>query len=186
MSEIVETRVGFVGEAFRDHVSTQSYEPSPRIDGVQIIDLRLFSDEGGDFCEVARFAPGGYLSGIPDYRIEQISYSLVEPGAIKAWHLHERQDDVWFALPNERVLVGLLDVRAESPTYRQTMRFVLGAGRARLVFIPRGVAHGVANLGTRPAGIIYLMNQQFDPAHPDEHRLPYDVLGADFWTIQPG
>ncbi|GAC1325379.1 MAG: dTDP-4-dehydrorhamnose 3,5-epimerase family protein [Chloroflexota bacterium] len=176
----------WVGEAFRDHVSTQSYAPGNRIAGVDLIDLRLFSDESGDFCEIARFQPGGMVAGIPDYTIAQISFSLVEPGAIKAWHLHSGQDDVWFVPPGDRVLVGLLDVRENSPSYRQSMRFVLGAGRARLLYIPRGVAHGAANFGARPMSIMYLLNQMFDPERPDEHRLPHDLLGADFWTIHPG
>ena len=66
------------------------------------------------------------------------------------------------------------------------MRFALGAGKARLLFIPRGVAHGVANLSSRPASIIYFVNRAFDAENPDEHRLPWDVIGAAFWSIQPG
>jgi dTDP-4-dehydrorhamnose 3,5-epimerase len=66
------------------------------------------------------------------------------------------------------------------------MRFVLGAGRAQALYIPRGVAHGLANIWTQPANMIYLVNQLFDPENPDEHRLPWDVLGNDFWEIKKG
>jgi len=52
------------------------------------------------------------------------------------------------------------------------MRFMLGGGRARLLLIPRGVAHGVANLSARGAQLIYFSNATFDPHNPDEHRLP--------------
>ncbi|MGI8827775.1 MAG: dTDP-4-dehydrorhamnose 3,5-epimerase family protein [Chloroflexota bacterium] len=186
MSDVGTEKAAWVGAAYREQAWTQEYGPAATIDGVRLIDLRHFSDEGGDFCELARFGPGGVVEGLPGYHIAQISYSLMEPGAIKAWHVHQHQDDVWFAMPAERLLVGLLDVREASPTYRRTMRFVLGAGRARLLFIPRGVAHGAANLGARPASIVYLMNQTFDPDRPDEHRLPYDALGAAFWSIHPG
>jgi dTDP-4-dehydrorhamnose 3,5-epimerase len=96
------------------------------------------------------------------------------------------QEDVWFVPPGDRLLVGLVDVREHSPTYQTSMRLVMGAGKARLLFIPRGVAHGAANLGSHPAGIIYFVNQAFDADRPDEHRLPHDLLGVDFWTIQPG
>ena len=66
------------------------------------------------------------------------------------------------------------------------MRFVLGAGRARLLYIPRGVGHGCANLGTEPATVLYYVNQQFDLQDPDERRLPWDIAGADFWRMTPG
>jgi len=176
----------WVGERFRDVLTTQSYGGRPVIDGVRVIDLKVFSDEGGDFCEIARLGGDGTLACMPGYRPAQISYSFMEPGTIKAWHLHHHQDDLWFVPPLERLLVGLLDVREGSATYEAAIRLTLGAGNARLLLIPRGVAHGVANLGARPASLVYFVNTAFNPDDPDEHRLPYDLLGADFWSIRPG
>jgi dTDP-4-dehydrorhamnose 3,5-epimerase len=175
-----------IGEAFREQVSTQDYAPRPRIEGVALVEVPLFSDEGGDFCEITRFLPDGTLSNLADYRPAQLSYSFMEPGAIKAWHLHYRQDDLWFVPPHTRLLIGLLDLREGSPSYEVSMRLALGVGKARLLFIPRGVAHGVANLAPVPGNLMYLTTQTFDPADPDEHRLPFDLLGADFWAIRPG
>ncbi len=175
-----------IGEEFRPHVSTQQYGGKARIEGVQLVDLPVFSDEGGDFCEVGRFLNDGTLSTFPGYRGAQLSYSYMEPGTIKAWHLHHRQDDLWFIPPSQRLLVGLLDVREGSPTYRSHMRLAMGAGKARLLFIPRGVAHGVANLTPHGASLLYFVTQHFNADHPDEHRLPHDILGTEFWTIRPG
>jgi len=110
---------------------------------------------------------------------------LVSKG-IKAWHLHYNQEDVWFVPPDEHVLMGLFDLRENSRTKNQSMRIVLGNHKSQLIVIPRGVAHGYANLGERSATIIYFMNQQFDIASPDEHRLPWDFLGKDFWEIKKG
>ena len=110
----------------------------------------------------------------------------MEPGTIKAWHLHSRQEDLWFIPPHDRCLIGLLDVREESETYKRSMRFVMGAGRARLLLIPRGVAHGIANLGNRPASMFYFVNRAFDREEPDEQRLSWDVLGEGFWRNMPG
>ena len=175
-----------IGEPYDSVLSTQSYGGRPRIEGVQLVDLALFSDEGGDFAEMARINADGKLAALPSFHPAQISYSYMEPGTIKAWHLHRRQEDLWFVPPHDRLLIGLLDTREDSPTYQQSMRFVLGAGRARLLLIPRGVAHGAANLTPVAASLIYLTTNVFEPSDPDEHRLPYDLLGVDFWTIQPG
>jgi dTDP-4-dehydrorhamnose 3,5-epimerase len=108
------------------------------------------------------------------------------PGTIKAFHLHLNQEDVWFVPPHERLLVVLSDQRAASPTRGVMMRFVLGADKSRLVYIPRGVAHGAANLWQVPASIIYVVNQQFNIEAPDEGRLPWDFVGRDVWKIAQG
>lgn len=175
-----------IGKRYVELLTTQGYGRKGQIDGVKLIELPVFSDEGGDFTEIARFMAGGAVESLPDYRPAQISYSFMESGTIKAWHLHRRQDDLWFVPPGDRLLVGLLDTREESPTLDQQRRLVMGAGKGRLLYIPRGVAHGVANISSRGAGIIYFANEAFNPESPDEHRLPWDLLGKEFWTVLPG
>jgi len=34
--------------------------------------------------------------------------------------------------------------------------------------------------------IIYLVNQEYNINQPDEYRLPWDKVGADFWEIKKG
>ncbi len=175
-----------LSQRFASLVSTQEYPKRVLLEGVQIIDLRLLNDDGGSFAEVVRFDGNGRLLQIPAFQVRQSSYSQVLPGAIKAFHLHYNQEDVWFVPPTDRLLIGLVDARAASPTTGQTMRFVMGGGKAQLLYIPRGIGHGCANLGTAAATILYYVNQHFDIADPDERRLPWDMLGADFWEITQG
>ena len=175
-----------IGPAFASHVSTQNYEKKPSIEGVEVSTLRLMLDDGGSFSELCRFSEHGALEALPHFTPRQTSYSEVLPGAIKAFHLHYNQEDVWFVPPRDRLLIGLIDTRQNSPSYEVTQRLVLGAGRAQLLYIPRGVAHGCANLENATASIIYFVNQQFSLENPDEHRLPWDLLGADFWKITQG
>jgi dTDP-4-dehydrorhamnose 3,5-epimerase len=172
--------------AYAAVVTTQEYTSRPRIDGVQILDLRLMNDDGGSFAELVRFDEQGRLLAIPSFQVRQSSYSLVLPGAIKAFHLHYNQEDVWFVPPTDRLLIGLLDCRKDSPTVGESMRFVMGGGKAQLLYIPRGVAHGGANVGAIPATILYYVNQHFSLDDPDERRVPWDILGADFWELTPG
>ena len=171
---------------FRDHVSTQEYSKSTPIEGVRIIDLRLLIDDGGSFAELVRFDETGHLLAIPEFQVRQSSYSQVLPGAIKAFHLHYNQEDVWFVPPTDRLLIGLIDARAGSPTLGVKMRFVMGGGKAQLLYIPRGVGHGCANVGTVSSTILYYVNQHFNLDDPDERRLPYDIVGEDFWKMTPG
>jgi len=124
---------------------TQSYGPAPTIEGVEIIELKRFADDGGSMTELARLTSGA-PQAFQDFEVRQINYSEVEPGAIKAFHLHQRQTDVWYVPPSDRMLVVLLDVRQGSKTEGTRMRLTMGAGGSRMVRIPPGVAHGVRNL----------------------------------------
>ncbi|MBZ0188405.1 MAG: dTDP-4-dehydrorhamnose 3,5-epimerase family protein [Candidatus Obscuribacterales bacterium] len=175
-----------IGQDFAKDLSVQDYQKKPTIEGVQLINLNLFVDDGGCLAEIVRFDEEGNLQILPEFKVRQTTFSQMLPGTIKAFHLHYNQEDVWFVMPQDRILVGLFDARKDSPTYNKTMRFVLGAGRAQILYIPRGVAHGLANVWQKPASMIYFVNQQFDFVDPDEQRLPWDKLGADFWEIKKG
>ena len=175
-----------LGPDFKSVLTTQEYTRKTPIEGVRLIDLRLMVDDGGSFAELVRFDDNGNLLAIPEFKVRQSSYSQVLPGAIKAFHLHYNQEDVWFVPPTDRLLIGLIDARASSPTYKASMRFMMGGGKAQLLYSPRGVGHGGANLGTEPATILYYVNQHFDPGDPDERRLPWDLLGREFWQITQG
>jgi dTDP-4-dehydrorhamnose 3,5-epimerase-like enzyme len=167
----------------------QDYGPRPRIDGVTIVELTRFADDGGSMTELARLDDAQpQAAGLGGFTVRQINYSEIEPGAIKAFHLHARQTDVWYVPPSDRCLVILFDVRAGSPTEGVSQRLVLGAGASRLVRIPPGVAHGVRNLGPATARLIYFVDQQFtaDPATCDEGRLPWDYLGREIWEATRG
>ena len=162
--------------------TVQQYGAAPAIDGVQLIELKRFTDDGGAFTELGRLTGGG-LDGVDGFTVRQINYSEVEPGVIKAFHVHARQTDVWYVPPSDRMLIGLVDVRQGSPTEGMVRRLMLGAGASRLLRIPPGVAHGARNLGTATGRIIYFVDLQFspDPASCDEGRLPWDYAGAEIW-----
>lgn len=157
---------------------------SHRIEGVEIVELRRFADDGGSMTELARLDDGS-LRGMPGFRPAQINFSTVEPGAIKAFHVHRAQSDVWFVPPGDRVLLVLADVRSGSKTEGGRMRLLLGDARSSLVRIPPGVAHGCRNLGRESARIVYLTDRHFspEPGDTDEGRLPWDLLGPEIWEL---
>jgi dTDP-4-dehydrorhamnose 3,5-epimerase len=167
----------------------QAYGGRPTIEGVAVVNLVRHVDDGGSMTELARLDDGRpHAPELGGFDVRQINYSEVEPGAIKAFHLHARQTDVWYVPPSDRCLIVLVDVRAKSPSEGVVQRLTLGAGQSRLVRIPPGVAHGVRNLGTSTARLIYFVDQHFtaDPAACDEGRLPWDYLGPEIWDITRG
>lgn len=173
-------------QEYRSFVSVQDYSEKKKIEEVGIYELKNFVGEDGFFCEIGRLNNDGYLEAIKDFQVLQINYSEALPGVVKAWHLHLCQEDLWYISPNQIILVGLYDLRKDSPTKKISMRFALGGGRSQLLYIPRGVAHGYANLTNQRISILYFVNQKFDPKMPDEQRLPWDILGENFWKMSPG
>lgn len=173
--------------AARSDYSKQDYSPKVAIEGVEIVQLKRFNDDGGAMTELGRL-DGGVHQQLPGFVVKQVNYSVVEPLAIKAFHLHERQTDVWYVPPSDKILLVLADVRAGSPTEGQRMRVVLGDGNSRLVRIPPGVAHGCRNLRpVSPSTIIYFVDVQFSiGAECDEGRLPWDHFGTEVWEVERG
>ncbi len=165
----------------------QDYRPRKRIEGVEIVELKRFNDDGGAMTELGRLNEGVHQQ-LPGFTVRQVNFSVLEPLAIKAFHLHTRQTDVWFVPPSDKILLVLADARAGSATEGQVMRFVLGDGNSRLVRIPPGVAHGCRNLRPAQSGhIIYFVDVQFSTDEQcDEGRLPWDHFGADLWEVERG
>jgi dTDP-4-dehydrorhamnose 3,5-epimerase len=165
----------------------QDYSPKKRIEGVEIVELKRFNDDGGSMTELGRL-DGGIHKQLPGFNVRQVNYSVLEPLAIKAFHLHTRQTDVWYVPPSDKLLLVLADVRQGSPTEGQVMRFVLGDGNSRLVRIPPGVAHGCKNLRpAAPTAILYFVDVQFSVDEScDEGRLPWDHFGTTVWDVERG
>ncbi len=174
-----------IAKEYQTKISPQDYSSKPKIEGFEIIDLPHFVDDGGTFIEIARLTNGehDWFHGTP---AAQLSFSEMLPGVVKAFHLHYGQDEVWFIPPSCRMLIGLVDLRTDSPTKGVEMRFVMGGGKAKAFHIPRGVAHGVRNIGDNTGYIIYMVSQQFNREQPDEQRLPWDLVGDEFWEVTWG
>jgi dTDP-4-dehydrorhamnose 3,5-epimerase len=171
-------------DAAKRAFAIQDYGAAPAIDGVEVADLRRFVDDGGSFLELGRLSRGLHAA-LPGFEVRQINYSEMEPGVVKAFHVHRRQTDVWFVPPGDKMLLVLVDVRADSRTRNVQRRLILGDGTSRLVRIPPGVAHGVKNLAATRGRIIYLVDVQFSPVPEecDEGRLPWDFVGAEVWDV---
>jgi dTDP-4-dehydrorhamnose 3,5-epimerase len=174
-------------DAAQKKYAVQDYAPKRTIEGLELVTLKRFNDDGGAMTELARL-DDGLVQGLKGFKALQINYSVMEPLAIKAFHLHQRQTDVWYVPPSDKLLLVVADVRKGSPTEGLVQRLVLGDGNSRLVRIPPGVAHGARNLRpATPCAIIYFVDVHFSTdAACDEGRLPWDHFGAQVWEVERG
>lgn len=148
------------------------------LSGVEIKPLVLHADDRGYFAELLR-------SDEPIYSgFGQASVTLTYPGVVKAWHYHEKQDDLWTCVSGS-IRVGLYDMRKDSPTFGKTEELILGDYSPHLVKIPVGVAHGYKVLGNAPAIVVYFVTAPYNPNDPDELRIPWDSPDIPFdWSTK--
>lgn len=148
------------------------------IAGVRVKELVRHPDDRGFFSEILRDDDGLLRN------FGQASLSMSYPGVIKAFHYHERQDDLWF-FPVGAAQVVLHDLREGSDTQGITQVLYAGEDFPRLIVIPVGVAHGYRVLGQKPLMIVYFTTESYVAARPDEKRIPWDDPGIGFdWTTQ--
>jgi len=148
------------------------------IKGVKIKKIVSNHDDRGFFAEVLKFGEESY------HDIKQTSYAETYPGVIKAFHWHKKQWDIWFPVKGAAQIV-LYDLRKNSSTKRETLVLYSGCASPLLIAIPPGVAHGYRVLGNENFGIFYHVTEAYNPAKPDEERIPFDspLIGFD-WTTK--
>ena len=148
----------------------------PRIDGLVIRRAVTLEDKRGEIIEGYRPAWGVH----PDPLV-YVYATTVRPRAVKAWIVHAKQDDRIFVLSGVQRW-GFFDNRPKSPTYKMFNLFTFSDRNRALFVIPRGVYHGVQNVGTGEALFINMPTRPYDHADPDKLRLPLknDLIPFDF------
>ena len=150
----------------------------PAIHDVVVKPLVTHSDDRGFFREVLR--EDDHLLT----RFGQTSFTKTYPHVIKAFHYHEKQDDLWY-VADGMARVVLYDRRPGSPTRGVTQVIYAGEDNPVLIYIPIGVVHGYQVLGDKPVMLFYHVTHAYDPKAPDELRLAFDdpEIGFD-WSIK--
>ena len=141
------------------------------IKGVEIHPLKQIPDERGKVMHMLRRDDPWFGE------FGEIYFSVVFPGAIKAWHLHKRMT-LNYAVPSGRIKLVLYDDRDDSPTRGELQEIFTGEDAYALVTVPPGVWNGFKGIGAAPA---IVANCATIPHEPDEivrmdpfsDRIPY-------------
>ncbi len=141
------------------------------IDGLQLIPLSKVEDERGWFAELRRD------SRLPK-RLVQTNVSYSRKGVIRGLHYHEQgQDDLFVCLAGTARVV-VLDRRNG-----ETFTADIGEENFVAVYVPGYHAHGFEAL--TDCLFCYHVTEEYDPAHPDEHTLPWnDPRVSHLWSTQ--
>jgi dTDP-4-dehydrorhamnose 3,5-epimerase len=148
------------------------------IDGVAIRPLRQLLDERGKVMHMLR-------ANDPHFQaFGEIYFSTVYPGAIKAWHLHERMT-LNYAVPHGGIKLVLYDDRPQSPTRGELQEIFLGPDNYQLVTIPPLVWNGFKGVGTEAALVANCSDLPHDPTEI-QRRDPFDPSIAYRWEVRHG
>ncbi len=154
------------------------------IDGLKIIEPKIFSDNRGYFFE--SYNKANMLKKGLDYTFLQDNQSKSSRGVVRGLH---------YQLPPKaqskliRVLYGeiydvAVDIRAGSPTYGQWFGIHISAENQVQFLIPKGFAHGFSVL-SETAIILYKCDEYYSPEHESGIIFNDKELDID-WKLNPG
>jgi dTDP-4-dehydrorhamnose 3,5-epimerase len=150
-----------------------------RIPGCFEIQSTMRFDERGHFVKTM-YAPEFQARGLECDFVEEY-FSGSHAGVIRGMHFqlppHDHAKLVY--CPSGAVLDVVLDLRVGSPTYQQAIGLELSAENAKMLYIPRGLAHGFQSLRDNTL-MFYKVTSGYAPEHDSGVR--FDTFGAP-WTI---
>jgi dTDP-4-dehydrorhamnose 3,5-epimerase len=141
------------------------------IEGVQVRPLRRLPDERGRVMHMLRRDDAWFE------RFGEIYFSVVYPGAIKAWHLHRRMT-LNYAVIAGRIKLVLYDDREGSATRGELQEIFTGEDHYALITVPHGVWNGFKGIGLGEAVVANCATEPHDPDEivrldPFSDRIPY-------------
>lgn len=148
------------------------------IDGVLVLPLRQIPDERGKIMHMLRHDSPHFE------QFGEIYFSVVNPGVIKAWHIHSEMT-LNYACVSGMIRLGLYDERENSPTKGESQNIYLGESNYCLVRIPPGVWNGFKGVGVNPAIVANCSTTAHDPNEisrldPFDNHIPFD------WNLKHG
>jgi len=148
------------------------------IEGVTIIPLKTILDERGMVRHMLKCTDPHF------HKFGEIYFSVIFPGAIKAWHVH-RKMELNYAVISGNIKLVLYDPREKSPTYRETQEIFMGEDNYVLVIVPAHVVNGFKAVGNKMA---IVANCATIPHDPDEIERfdPFDPGIGYTWDIRNG
>ena len=133
-----------------------------KLDGVVLLEPKVFGDERGFFVETFSRDPWAELGIEPEF--VQHNHSRSGRGILRGLHFQTQPGQAKLLRCARGAIFDVaVDLRRDSPTYGQWEGHVLDDERHRQLFVPVGFAHGFVVLSD-VADVAYLVSSVYDPA----------------------
>lgn len=149
-------------------------------EGLYIIDLEKKEDERGWFMRT--FDLNHFFKGIEGYNSEWKQMNHSHTSVKHTWRgfhfqIQPFQETKVIRCIQGKVLDCALDLRKDSKTYLKVFQLELSEENCRMLFIPKGFAHGFLTLRDHTS-LIYLHDEYYMPEF--EYGIRYDDPKIDF------
>jgi len=153
------------------------------IEGVVIIETKVFGDERGYFFE--SFSQKEFEQKVSATVFIQDNESRSGYGVIRGLHFQKPpyEQAKLLRVVRGRVLDVAVDIRKDSPTYGRHVSAELSEENKHQLFIPRGFAHGYAVLSDE-AVFLYKCDNYYAPSHQGAILWSDPQLGIN-WILHP-
>ncbi len=109
-----------------------------------------------------------------------------EKGTLRGLHFQrgEYAEDKVVSCTRGCIYDVCVDVRPDSPTYQSYCACELSEENGRMLYLPKGCAHGYVTL-TEDCQLLYLMSQFYAPGHDGGYRYDDPAFQID-WPVKTG
>ncbi|QNE38410.1 dTDP-4-dehydrorhamnose 3,5-epimerase [Hymenobacter sp. NBH84] len=147
--------------------------------GVQLLENFVSQDKRGTF--VKTFHAGAFQEHGLAVDFRESYYSISHKNVIRGMHfqLPPHEHDKLVYVTQGEILDVIVDLRPDSPSYRQHLAVSLGE-HARAIYIPRGCAHGFLTLSDT-ATVVYNVTSVYEPKA--DAGIRWDSIGFE-WPVQ--
>ena len=155
------------------------------IDGVYIIEPRVFGDSRGWFYE-SYSAKAFAEIGIDTVFVQDNRSYSAKKGTLRGLHCQKApaaQAKLVSCTRGEIIDVAV-DIRKDSPTYMKHVKVNLSAENKLMLYIPKGCLHGFAAL-TDDVELSYKVDEFYSPESDRSIRFDDPVIGIDWGETNP-
>ena len=158
---------------------------STDIDGLKIIDIDRIDDNRGFFAR--SFCKDEFLKNNLENEIVQCNISQnVHKGTLRGMHyqLHPHEEVKMVRCTQGAIFDVVIDLRKESATYLMWRGFDLCADDYRMLYIPKGCAHGFQTLEDS-SDVQYMVTEAYHPDFYQGVRWNDNVFGIQWPIVSP-
>ncbi len=150
--------------------------------GLKLIKPKVFKDTRGFFLETYNQTTY-HAAGIIEEFVQD-NHSFSKKGTIRGMHFQSTPGQAkLIRVPIGTIFDVAVDIRPQSPTFKQWQGVILNGEEHHQLFIPIGFAHGFCVLSDE-AHVIYKVSSLYDPKTEVGFRWNDPSIGIE-WPIDP-
>ncbi len=156
---------------------------STKLPGILVVEPKIFGDKRGFFFE--SYNQRDMIAAGIDHQWVQDNHSKSAEGTLRGLHYQvNRGQDKLVRVAIGEVFDVVVDVRLDSPTFGQWEGFILSAENRKMLYVPKGFAHGFCVL-SETAEFLYKCSDYWSPQ--DERGIAWNdpELGIDWPVTEP-